>query len=93
MLDHLGDALYRGGSPAEARECWEKAAGLTAPDHDPPPDAEQRRLHAKLEAKLKEAAKGGKVVTAPLAPTAAKAASTQPSEENVQPEERKDADL
>jgi len=67
VLDHLGDALYRDHMIDAARDCWEKALEQTAPDHDPPPDAEHRHLHARLTLKLGQLTDGGDVETAPAA--------------------------
>jgi tetratricopeptide (TPR) repeat protein len=92
VRDHLGDALYRGGSPDEARTYWQQSFGMTGPDHDPPPDAEYRRLHERIKAKLGQVADGRDVATAPLAPPAQAAASTQSAEDKPQRKEGQPAD-
>lgn len=56
--DHLGDAIYRIGKKDEAKRHWEEASSLTAPDADPPPSIEQRRLREEVQKKLAQLAKG-----------------------------------
>jgi tetratricopeptide (TPR) repeat protein len=91
VFDHLGDTLYRDGSPDEARECWEKALGLTAPDRPSSPDVEQRRLYEKLKVKLGQIGDGRAVVTSPLVSTVPTPASTQPAGERPGGKEQKPA--
>lgn len=67
MFDHLGDALYRLGEPEDARAAWGKALMLTEPGRSPPPDDEDRRVHARVRTKLEALGRDEKPPVAPLA--------------------------
>ncbi len=67
MLDHLGDALYRLGRTDDARGAWERALSVTDEERDRPPDAQDRRVHLRVQEKLEALRRGEKPLVASLA--------------------------
>ncbi len=67
LFDHLADALYRDGKTDDARANWEKALAVPAADDGERPSAEDRRVQARIKAKLDALKNNKKVEIAPIA--------------------------
>lgn len=67
LFDHLADALYRDGKADEAKATWDKALAVPAADDDDRPNAEDRRVRARIKAKLDALKNHGNVEVAPIA--------------------------